>query len=617
MRLRPRQELLEIWHGLAKYSVSGYDPAGWCWDGRDGRNSISDAEQLLCLMIPATQLAPFKLDEPDETAEDVLTALRPLGDAVETPRFLIRLFTDYFDRYRDADGTPVFSGSTYFRSTRSGPEPTDQQRSIDIVESYAVSVRLTLAVIGFVRILRNVVRNPTVRMEIDRLEQLSSNRLSAAMVGLLRSFTLSTFEADSVEGRALIDTANQGRYPLRRIVHDVRAAMRETIAAFREMTVGSGQHLVEELDNPYRLFECGWSWGVVKDAPTVETAEDIGKQPDGVAIDRPFLYFTVVAAEAIQEMFAERTRILGLLNEEQQRLSRALQLRWDLTRSYWATLAMLGDTGRWPLEDIPWRTTDGAESDYLSLLVTCMTVDDLASKRGSDAELSRLGEVLAELAKRGRITRRPFLNDPALTLHVPGVPIPLWGSETIGGAQLQWLATDFAPLLLRQVLRIAGLVNNTESRTGLLDLADSVWEHLAARRLAAGTGRGLWDQPAQVFPEVGVSHEPPSWRYTTRVVTSLVAAAQVLFAAPVRSVALASFALELLTEAEHLFDQELVYRPAGPNERLRSTFTTISASLRRAREIVHDRPGTAATLATEVLRSLDELAVARRVVRAE
>ena len=46
--------------------------------------------------------------------------------------------------------------------------------------------------------------------------------------------------------------------------------------------------------------------------------------------------------------------ILGLLNEEQQRLSRALQLRWELTRSYWATMATFGDgpavaAGRHPL----------------------------------------------------------------------------------------------------------------------------------------------------------------------------------------------------------------------------------------------------------------------------
>ncbi len=57
---------------------------------------------------------------------------------------------------------------------------------------------------------------------------------------------------------------------------------------------------------------------------------------------RPYLYFTVVALDGIQDLFSERTRILGLLDEEQQRLARALQLRLDLTRQFWAKIATFG-----------------------------------------------------------------------------------------------------------------------------------------------------------------------------------------------------------------------------------------------------------------------------------
>ena len=83
----------------------------------------------------------------------------------------------------------------------------------------------------------------------------------------------------------------------------------------------------------------------------------------------PFLYFTVNALDGIADLFSARTVILGLLNEEQQRLTAALRLRWELTQRYWATIATFGEA-RWPLEDIPWKTTDGRESDYYSLLVT-------------------------------------------------------------------------------------------------------------------------------------------------------------------------------------------------------------------------------------------------------
>ena len=138
------------------------------------------------------------------------------------------------------------------------------------------------------------------------------------------------------------------------------------------MTIGLGQ-VADELENRGRLFECGWSWGVVDGAPEIPYASGIGEQPVGVAEARPYLYFTVVALEGIQDLFSERTRILGLLDEEQQRLARALQLRWDLTRQFWATIATFGG-GRWPLEDLPWMTTDGRESDYYSVLLASIVI---------------------------------------------------------------------------------------------------------------------------------------------------------------------------------------------------------------------------------------------------
>ena len=419
MRIQPRQQLLEIWAATVR---SSWDERAkvWRWGGRDGSNSISDAEQLLCLLMPATQVTAFNLDRPDETAEEMIRALRPLGNATEIPRTLIGVLREYFTKYSGEDGTPIFSGSTYFASGGVG-KPSKDQLDLDIVDSFAMSVTLSLAVLGFLRVLRAAVRREESKAEIDALESQASVRLSAAMVGLLRSFTVNVFDVDSQFGQALIRTVNQANLPQRQVVSQLRRELRQTIASFREILIGSGQ--VSDLDSPDRLFECGWSWGIVTEAPPIETDEPVGEQPKGAAQDAPYLYFTVIALDAIEDLFSERTRILGLLNDEQQRLSRALQLRWELTRSYWATVATFGDGHRWPLEDIPWRTTDEDASDYYTLLVTSLAVKGLARERGSDAELARVGMVLAELANRARITRRPFDNDPALGLHSPGVQL--------------------------------------------------------------------------------------------------------------------------------------------------------------------------------------------------
>lgn len=608
MKVQPRQQLLEIWAATVRTS---WRDGRWHWGGRDGSNSISDAEQLLCLLMPATQVEHFSIDRPDETADEIMRALRPLGNATQIPRVLIAVLTEYFTKYTDETGSPVFSSPTYFEA-RADEAPTTEQLDLYIVDSFAMSVTLSLATIGFTRLFRKAVTREETLNEIDQLEKLASIRLSAAMVGLLRSFSVYTFEAESPEGTALISTINQSALPTRQVVAQFQRELRQTTARLREVLIGSGQ--VDDLDSPSRLFECGWSWGIVRDAPVIETNEPVGKQPNGVALDAPYLYFTVIALDAIEDLFSERTRILGLLNDEQQRLSRALQLRGDLTRVYWATVATFGNGPRWPLEDIPWRTTDEESSDYFTLLVTSLAVKGLVQIRGSDAELARVGAVLGELANRARITRRPIDDDPALRLHQPGARFNLIGSEQLGGPRLGWSANEFSALLLQRTALIASLISDGGQRGRLLDLADQTWEHLVRRRLDTGTARSLWDQPAKVFPTLGTHHTEPSWYYTERVVHGLVTIAGMLGRPPLRSHLLASYARDLLAEAEHLFDMELLSGAAAGGPAIVQTLQVTRINLRRARELLKDRPGTAAAIAMEVLRTLDEFSAARRDV---
>jgi hypothetical protein len=613
--MQPRQELLDIWRAVLRTSWRR-DEQRWHWGGRYAPNSIADAEQLLCLLLPASQVDVFGVDEPDRTGEDILDALQALGGATEIPRRLIGIFTEYFERYTDPEtGTPIFSGGSYFDAEGSGIDPTEEQRSLDIVDSFAMAVTVGLASIGFVRVYRNTTRRVDVREQLSRLEDLASIRLTAAMVGLLRSFAVNVFDTNSSFGRNLLHMVNQNRLPTRHVVTDLQQQLRQTTASFREVLIGSGQ--VSDLDSPDRLFECGWSWGIVRDAPMIETTEKIGEQRDGVATQLPYLYFTVIAMDALEELFSERTRILGLLNEEQQRLARALQLRWDLTRSYWATVATFGAGPQWPIEDIPWRTSDGEESEYFTLQVTSLAVKGLTLRRGSDSDLVRIGTVLYELANRGRITRRPLTKekDPGLALHEPGVQQTLVGSEATepDAPRLTWLVREYAPLLLQRLTLIAGLLNDARQRGTLLELADRVWDHLVERRLTIGSARELWDEPGGAFPELGVTgDERPTWYYTERVVQALVVTANVLDRPPLRSERVSAIAFELLSEAEHLFDRELMRGSAAGGPVLEETIKQIRATLRRTREVLPDRPGTAAVLASNVLELLDELSAGRQ-----
>lgn len=604
MKLQPRQQLLELWEAAARAS---YRDRVWTWGGRDGSNSISDAEQLLCFMYPASELPGFRLDTPDETADDVLAALAVLGDSVEIPKLLLRVMGQYLRTYTAEDGRPLFSGGSYFRPLDDEAKVTPEQLQLDVVDSFSMSVTLALGTLGFLKVFRQSVRRESIRREIRELEDLASKRLSAAMAGLLRSFTVNAFDPGSTAGRALLRTVNQTGAPTRRVLDDLRRELRPVRAGLRDLTIGSGSQV--DLDNENLLFECGWTWGIVKDAPDIVTPLDIGPQPKGVAADTPFLYFTVNALVGIADLFSARTRVLSLLNDDQITLAQAIQRRWDLTQSYWRTIATYG-RGTWPLEDIPWRTVDEKESDYYSLGVTAMVVQSLVNNRAADVDLGRVAAVLEELAVRARIIRRAVPGDPPVLMHSPGVPINLHGSDALG-PHLLWVVSDFAITLLKRTIWAASIAQNTRMRERLVALADQIWRHIMLRRHADGSAAGLWDQPGNVFTDIEVRDEEPSWYFSERVVEFLVSAAASSGEPPLRSPQLVELALQMLGEAEHLLDQELVTRPLVGGQTIQPKLRSIQASLQRARAIVSDRPATAQALINDALLGLERLSAAR------
>jgi hypothetical protein len=607
MEIQTRRQILEIWRATIDYS---YRDGKWNWGGRSGANSISDAEQLLTIMYPATAVDSLKVDSVDQTADDVRDYLHTLGNEIDIPRRLVDFAHDYLTTYL-VDGTPDFSGSTYFQAAGDVGEIKAEQRKLHVVDSFSMSVTLCLATLGFLRIYRQNLQGQKMLQRVSEVEALASQRLTAAMVGLLRSFTVNTFDLSDAPGRTMCSMINQTGVANEILVSSLLQDLTEIRAGLRqELTIGSGQ-VAEELDNRSRLFECGWSWGIVDGAPEIPYAANIGHQPAGVAEARPYLYFTVVALDGIQDLFSERTRILGLLDEEQQRLARALQLRFDLTRQFWAKVATFG-TGRWPLEDLPWRTNDGLESDYYSVLLSSIVVEGIGRERSANVDVERIGRLLEELANRGRVTRRPMKDDPAIELHIPGMQLSLIGSDKIAeGPELRWVVSSYTLLVLKRLLRVAELLDDPSARIQFLDLADLMWTHIERRRMNSPSARGLWDEPTQVFTDsVFPAYGVPSWYHTERVVEVLVAAANVT-QATVNS-ELIAHAQQLLAEAEHLFDQERLRGTNDTGEQMRESFQVVGAKLRRARELIRDRPATASVLAGDVLRELDTLDAARQ-----
>ncbi|KAA2266491.1 hypothetical protein F0L68_01745 [Solihabitans fulvus] len=615
MRIQPRQHILDVWRSVVSAS---FQDGKWVWGGRDEANSISDAEQLLTLLYPATEIENLALDRPDAMADDVLSTLKPLGDSIRIPRVVIDVLADYVSRYTDEGGEPIFAGHSYLR-TRTDPDAprpqvTEEQLALGIVDDYSMSVTLCLAALGFIAVYKpETARRPELRTKVDDLERAVGRRLTAAMVGLLRSFVVNTVEPDSRAGKVMLGMVNQSDAPEPVVLSNLKDRLSRVQTRLRD-DVRIGVDAEVGLDNENLLFECGWSWGIASRAAPIDFVPEEIAVRQGVAEDRPYLYFTVVALDGINDLRSQRTRELGLLDEEQRRLADALQLRWELTQRYWSTIARFGGK-RWPLEDIPWRTSDGEESDYYSLLVSAVLIQDLVNREATDDDLTRAVEVLEELARRGRITSRVTRGDQAVALHVPGVYMQLGGSDKLG-PQLFWSVADFAPLLLKRSLEGARLSANVHARDQLMLIAEATMEHLMRRKLTGGLASGLWDDPASIFypgeaTDAAVAEDRPSWYLTERVVEALVTAVRTFEVAPLRSPQMIVSALDLLNEADHLLNQELLEADTDDQSAMHVGLGRIEAMLTRARRIINERPSTANALALEALRELDELAVAR------
>jgi hypothetical protein len=620
MRIQPRRQILDIWQSVVR---SSFQDGAWVWGGRDQPNSISDAEQLLCLLYPATELPNLTLDRPDAIANDVSKALAGLGGVSAIPQKLIDALADYIHRYTDEQGEPVFAGGSYLAtgisdgsSVTESQQITGEQQALGVVASYSMSVSLCLAALGFMRTFKLTARKTTLQ-KIERLEQSISGRLTSAMIGLLRSFVVTTVGANDPARAVMLAFVNQDDASEQIVLSNLHTRLARVRTRLLD-DVQIGIDIETELSDEDRLFECGWGWGIVRNATPVEIDVEkagltgkprIGTQV-GVAEPRPYLYSTVVALDGINDLRSQRTRELGLLNEEQRRLSDALQTRWDLTQRYWSTIARFGDQ-KWPLEDIPWRTSDGQESDYYSLLVSAVLVQDLENRQATDDDLNRAVLIFESLAQRGRITRRVTVDDPAIAFHVPGVQIRLGGTESVG-PPLYWTVADFAPLLLKRTLQSAHLSANVNARVQLLRLAEMTMDHLSQRQIGKGPAEGLWDDPAKVlFPRNDhQSENRPSWYLTERVVEALVEAARTFRGPPLHSPQVASGALDLLYEADHLLNQQILDVDTDDTSPRRDELVDIETTLTRARRIVVEQPGTAHALAMDALRRLDKLAFA-------
>jgi hypothetical protein len=616
--IQPRRRLMEIWAAAAAYSMRS---GKWTWGDSLGSSSITDADQLLTFLLPATVLPDLRLEDINNVAPDATAALVKFGGNTQTPRVLIGALEEFVAKYTRADGTCDFSGGNSYIAVETGHELTDEQRDVDCVPSFVSSISLCLAALGFLaEYLDFLPQRSALQPRVVKLREALSLRLTSALVGLLRGFTLNPMSQESDEGRELLRLLNQDKKPQRQVLAMFNERMETVRGRLGEARLGVAK--ASELEDPELLFEIGWTWGIAADAPPIEDVgsvkEVVGEQRTGVAVSLPFLYFTMLATEAIEQLFLERTRVLGLLNEDQERLAAALSIRRDLTQMYWSKLARFGES--WPLEDMPWRTVDGEETDYYTLLVCSVLIQDLQRRNANENDLRRLEPLMRDLASRSRITWRPLRADQMTSLHSPGLLIELELDQGLEADQEQpvtagWPVRDFAPVLFKRSAQLAVLTNDPDTRDRLLALGSQTWTHLQRRQLGPGPGEGLWDAPAGVFSHLDESSAAMSWTMTGRTVDALVTAGgATLGNRAARSQDLVAMAAAMVSETEYLLNQQLMSTPALPNAPYQASLQRIREDLQRASSLIDSLPALAVSLAVNAANQLDGISLGRNDV---
>ncbi|MGW4366196.1 SCO2524 family protein [Nocardia takedensis] len=601
MRIQPREQILSIWESMID---ACWDSEEWHWGGQGGSNAISDSEQLLCLLYPATEIEIFALHNPDRIETDVRNVLSRIGGPTRIGGFVVRLLEEYIAKNTDADGQPKFAAGHYLKSADPARSPSDAQRRLEVVDAYSMSLTVCMAGLRFLRDYQGAMWQGRPSEVLAVLSEHLSARLTAAMTGLVRSFVVNPMHPKTPEGQAIIQMLNTRSRTEQTVISGIKSSLERVRARLRSDVVLGQEKAVQELEDWELLFECGWSWGIAEDASHIDWIDAPIASASGIAESRPYLYFTMVALDGINDLVSPGVGELGLLDEKQHRLAQALRTRWELTQSYWSTVARFGG-GAWPLEDIPWRTSDGEQSDYYSLIVSAVLIQDLVQRAASDDDLTRAVAIFDELAGRGRIIRRPMKDDPAVALHTPGVRLNLRGTESADdGPALQWEVSDFSAVLLKRMLQAARLSNNVAARDKLMELSKSAMDHLDQRRLRMGAV-GLWDDPSGVFVgEADHSETEPSWYMTERLIECLVDAYRTYREPPPNWPELQTVARVMLNTAEHRFDQELLGATIEDSSDNRDALDRVERHIDDARRMIRED---AATTFVHTLNALREL----------
>lgn len=534
MAINPREQLQQVikrWLAvvLKPYAADADAPVWQDWRNAQGDqpNAILEAEQALSFLLPQDALKEFRLEfqrtEVDPQWRTMLEEFGGEGKYSIKLALILRYIRDLLKRELPG-GEQNFATPAYF-------DAGSPLRNEPVVDSFSLSVTLCLVAKRLARRIRlgdpDVDPGNETFALADEVWELADARLTASLRGLLAAFAVNTAPADSWHASA---KSAKSLWAWPGGENDEDPGDPRTIAALSAVK----KRLV---DLGFRIgkaeaFECGWSWGVVArsdtdwawlfagsrgeddfDGSVWNAVKAYAESIDRPAENAPYLYFTVVALDGIEDLLSPDVEASGLLNGEQTLLSSRIKTLESIVRDYWEALAISrprGDSYRdWLIERIPWRTADGQASVYWNLYLLRIIIPRLARSEANDERLLKFCERLAETLL---ILREPVpsAEDPALELHWPGLQMTLGYFERLDdepgalermNCPKAWVAYDASVQLLKVGARLLSMASSPRARIRWSALIEEVWKHIEKRHdRHSGSGRG-WDRFDKAFPE--------------------------------------------------------------------------------------------------------------------
>ena len=532
------RSVLKVWFSIFKDADKSNLANAKIWNDwrnpnyKNEPNAILESEIVLTFLLPQDILREWSIEPNMNNAavglRDFLHECTGYESHTEQIELVVEILIAHFERLTNKGGQ-IFSTPEYL-------DPNSNLRHVPMVDAYSLGVSVSLSA---KRLAHRIIEDRLVRQKANpnhitkkakKLMHFADARLTECLKGLLASFSVSATPWDNWHnsGKSI---ESPWSWPGRENPNvDEKSESSRQLFSAKQKLKGLGFQIADD-----EAFECGWSWGPIlrsdhewdclfgKGKTDKESEQslwtavpDVARSQALLAENAPYLYFTTIALDGIEDLLDPANYSTGLLSNEQIIYASKIQAFESATRSYWHALARAPAKDGYHkrlIELVPWKTADGQASVYWNIFILRICSDLL---RDDSERNDWLFNLIERLAESGLILREPIPedSDTSLSLHWPGLLVKLESYENNSQgsdsededekARIEssdkWVIYDYTPQLLKLAIRNSLRETDYRKRFNWSRLLATIWKNLEQRKDQITPIGSSWDRIDKIFP---------------------------------------------------------------------------------------------------------------------